>query len=64
MFNNVNFTVFSLFFADTIKQMGQEILASAPGKKGSKSRKVIINQKRFIFADVAGADEEKEECQN
>ncbi|MCG7201875.1 MAG: AAA family ATPase, partial [Candidatus Phytoplasma mali] len=50
-----------LFFADTIKQMGQEILASAPGKKGSKSRKVIINQKRFTFSDVAGADEEKEE---
>ncbi|QKX95282.1 ATP-dependent zinc metalloprotease FtsH [Candidatus Phytoplasma asteris] len=55
------FYCFFLFFADTIKQMGQEILASAPGKKGSKSRKVIINQKRFTFSDVAGADEEKEE---
>ncbi|MBS2126510.1 ATP-dependent zinc metalloprotease FtsH ['Fragaria x ananassa' phyllody phytoplasma] len=48
---------FYLLFSDVIEQFGNEII----DKKGSKKRRVVLNQKRFTFQDVAGADEEKEE---
>ncbi|MBP5835951.1 ATP-dependent zinc metalloprotease FtsH [Candidatus Phytoplasma meliae] len=48
---------FYLLFSDVIEQFGNEIM----DKKGGKKRRVVLNQKRFTFKDVAGADEEKEE---
>ncbi|WP_349401629.1 ATP-dependent zinc metalloprotease FtsH [Candidatus Phytoplasma solani] len=48
---------FYLVLSDTLEQVGNELSA----KKGIKSRKATIPNKRFTFKDVAGADEEKEE---
>ncbi|CAM11822.1 ATP-dependent Zn protease [Candidatus Phytoplasma australiense] len=57
VFKILMFYCFYLLFSDALEQFGKEVFA----KKGVKSRKLVVPNKRFTFKDVAGAEEEKEE---